>query len=332
MSGTTAATPAFKEQLNPFKDLLKQRGYALDNAAENTDDTTLLRFLTAQKFNLTLALQQFDHVQTWRKEHDIPSFYRNVDVGYYEASRKMYPQWTGRRDKDGDAIYVFPVRHLTKKKLDAYLKTISSCPSSNTHRASTLSPEDLHFHALYENLLHFVFPLATELPRPDMSRAVSASTHIVDVSGVSLRQFWSIRKYLQQASATATTHYPETMGKVFVVGAPAFFKSIWDVISQWFDPVTRSKIFLLSGSEARDVLRRHIDPASLPIEYGGDLEWAWQDLPNLDCHARRLVDNLYEKTDQGEIFAQGPVVFKDGCIKLLGTVNGKPRRNDYCPR
>lgn len=184
-----------------------------------------------------------------------------------------------------------------------------------------------------------------------MSRAVSASTHIVDVSGVSLRQFWSIRKYLQQASATATTHYPETMGKVFVcsirppfmistlltriwqvVGAPAFFKSIWDVISQWFDPVTRSKIFLLSGSEARDVLRRYIDPANLPIEYGGDLEWAWQDLPNLDCHARRLVDNLYEKTDQGEIFAQGPVVFKDGCIKLLGTVNGNPRRNDYCPR
>lgn len=192
------------------------------------------RFLTAQKFNLTLALQQFDRAQTWRKEHDIQSFYRNVDVGYYEASRKMvwtpaillyqssisnqhqYPQWTGRRDKDGDAIYVFPVRHLTKKKLDAYLKTISSCPSSNTHRASTLSPEDLHFHALYENLLHFVFPLATELPRPDMSRAVSASTHIVDVSGVNLRQFWSIRKYLQQASATATTHYPETMGKEFV--------------------------------------------------------------------------------------------------------------------
>lgn len=50
------------------------------------------RFLTAQKFNLTLALQQFDHVQTWRKEHDIQSFYRNVDVGYYEASRKMV--WT----------------------------------------------------------------------------------------------------------------------------------------------------------------------------------------------------------------------------------------------
>ena len=49
-----------------------------------------------------------------------------------------------------------------------------------------------------------------------MSKAISASTHIIDVSGVSIRQFWNIRKYLQQASTTATTHYPETLGKVFV--------------------------------------------------------------------------------------------------------------------
>lgn len=117
-----------------------------------------------------------------------------------------------------------------------------------------------------------------------------------------------------------------------VVGAPSFFKSIWDVISQWFDPVTRSKIFLLSASEAHEVMRTYIDRANLPVEYGGDLDWTWQDLPNLDSHARRLVDNLYEKTDQGEIFAKGPVTFENGCIKLLGTVNGHPRRNDYCPR
>ncbi|GIC88075.1 SEC14 family lipid-binding protein [Aspergillus udagawae] len=323
-------SPALQVQLDTFKGLLEQQGYELSNPAENTDDTTLLRFLTAQKFNPDQALQQYHHVQTWRKEHDIRSFYQNVDVDYYEETRKMYPQWIGRRDNDGHAIYVFPVRHLTKKRLDAYLKKISSCPSSKAHRPSNLSPEDLHFHALYENLLHFVFPLVSELPRPDMSRAISASTHIVDVSGVSIRQFWSIRKYLQQASVTATTHYPETLGKV--VGAPAFFKSIWDLISQWFDPVTRSKIFLLSSSEASEVLQKYIDPANLPAEYGGVLKWEWQDLPNLDADARRLVDNLYEKTDQGELFAKGPVIFEDDCIKLLGTINGKPRRNDFCPR
>ncbi|KAE8141841.1 CRAL-TRIO domain-containing protein [Aspergillus pseudotamarii] len=326
------ASGVISPALDLLKSLLKQQGYEVSNPAACTDDTTLLRFLRAQRFNPEQALQQFHSAQKWRQENNIPSFYQDMDIDYYEETRKMYPQWIGRRDNDGHAIYIFPVRHLTKKMLGAYLKKISSCPSSKAHRPSNLLPEDLHFHALYENLLQFVFPLVSDLPRPDMSTPISASTHIVDVSGVSIRQFWSIRKYLQQASATATIHYPETLAKVFVIGAPAFFKSIWDVISQWFDPVTRSKIFLLSSSEANAVLRQYIDPANLPVKYGGILKWEWQDLPNLDVHARRLVDNLYEKTDQGEIFAKGPVIFENGCIKLLGTINGKPRRNNYCPR
>lgn len=37
-----AAFPAFKVQLDLFKDLLKQRGFELNLASENTDDTTLL--------------------------------------------------------------------------------------------------------------------------------------------------------------------------------------------------------------------------------------------------------------------------------------------------
>ncbi|KAL5362443.1 CRAL-TRIO domain-containing protein [Aspergillus floccosus] len=327
-----AATPAFLVQLERLKSLLKQLGYQVPSPDECTDDNTLLRFLTAQKFNPEQALRQFHYAQTWHKENDISLFYQDLDIDYYEETRKMYPQWIGRRDNDGYPIYVFALRHLTKKRLDTYLKKVSSCPSSKAHRSSTLAPEDLHFHALYENLLQFVFPLVSELPRPDMSRAISASTHIVDVSGVSIRQFWGIRKYLQEASSNATTHYPETLGKVFVVGAPAFFKSLWDVISQWFDPVTRSKIFLLSASEASEVMLKYIGPANLPVKYGGCLEWEWQDLPNLDAHAKRLVDNLYEETDQGKIFAKGPVKFENGCIKLLGTINGKPRRSDYCPR
>lgn len=77
-------------------------------------------------------------------------------------------------------------------------------------------------------------------------------------------------------------------------------------------------------------MRKYIDPADLPVKYGGLLEWEWQDLPNLDGPARKLVDNLYTKTDQGELFAKGPVVFENNCIRLFGTINGEPRRNDYC--
>lgn len=251
---------------------------------------------------------------------------------------------------DGRPVYVFPVRHLTKAKLKAYLKRLESCPTAKSY---DLSPADLHFHALYENLLQFVFPLASQLSHPQASRPISASTHIIDVSGVSVRQFWGIRKYLQEASVAATTHYPETLGRVFVsifpllrdvsvvgslmrcpalqvVGAPAFFKSIWEVISQWFDPVTRSKIFFLSADETHEVLRSYIDESDLPVVYGGQLDWEWQDLPKLDEPAQRLVNNIYESSEQAPVVPEGPVIFESGCFQFLGSVNGKLRRNALC--
>ncbi|KAE8377938.1 CRAL-TRIO domain-containing protein [Aspergillus bertholletiae] len=299
--------PSSKEkvQLEGFKTLLIQHGYALPSLREGSDDTTLMRFLRAQNYNCDLAFNQFHYAQTWRKKHHIREFYENVDGSYYEDSRRMI----GRRDIDGNAVYVFPVRRLTKSKPEAYLKRIGSCPTSKLY---DLPPADLHFHALYENLVQFVFPLVSALPRPHSPCPISASTHIVDINGVGTRQFWGIRK--------------------LVVGAPAFFKSIWEVINQWSDPVTRSKIHILSADEAHTVLRSYIEPSNLPVAYGGSLDWRWEDLPKLDASARRLVNNIYDTTEQNPTVPEGPAILKGGCFKLLGSVDGKKRRDAPCPR
>ncbi|GIJ88143.1 hypothetical protein Asppvi_007060 [Aspergillus pseudoviridinutans] len=323
-SATTGKT------LDLFKKLLRGHGFQQFSREQNTDDNTLMRFLAAKQFDLQAACRQFEYFQKWRREHQIRHFYEELDVDAYELTRQMYPQWIGRRDRDGRPVYVFPVRYFTRDKLVEYLKLVSAAPKPASHEVSPVPAFELHFHALYENLLQFVLPLTSELPRPDMSRPVSSSTHIVDISGVSLQQWWSIRQYLQLGSTLATAHYPETLGRVFVVGAPAFFRSIWELISRWFDPGTRAKISILSSSEAKSVLLRYIDASDLPQEYGGSLEWKWKDQPSLDPAARVLVDELYHKTDRGEVFHKGPVIFQDGCIRLLGSVKGKPRRNAFC--
>jgi hypothetical protein len=115
-----------------------------------------------------------------------------------------------------------------------------------------------------------------------------------------------------------------------VVGAPAFFKSVWEAISQWFDPETRSKIFVLSPAESKSFLLSHIAADDLPKEYGGELEWKWQDQPNLDSYIRELVDEVYHKTDRGEVYSKGPLIFQNGCIELYGSDNRLPRRNAFC--
>ncbi|KAJ5726774.1 uncharacterized protein N7483_008131 [Penicillium malachiteum] len=293
-------------------------------------DKSSRRYLRARSFQVEAAFEQFDFCMKWRKEIGIEEFYDNLEVGSYEESRKMYPQWIGRRDLDGRPVYVFVVKHFTKKDLDEYFEKIASSPPANKEYKSNAPGYVLHFHALYENLIRFVTPLVSELPRPNENIPVSASTHIIDISGVSLRQFFGIRKYLQESSEMVTKHYPETLGRVFVAGAPYFFRSIWDVMSHWFDPVTRSKLFLLTSSEAKSTLLSYIDASNLPTEYGGTLEWEWKDMPNLDKPTRELVHELYESNGQSNEIAKGPVSFQGGCIQLLGTVNGQSGRIQFC--
>ncbi|KAJ5635465.1 CRAL/TRIO domain-containing protein [Penicillium longicatenatum] len=336
--------------MSEFKDLCRKNGLETFSRTENSDDATILRFLKAQQFDVKASFEQFHHFQTWRRENNIRGFYKSLDVDVYDETRKMvgisdymkasrsgffantlkYPQWIGRRDHDGRPIYVFQVRKLNKKSLDGYLKFLAKTQSPGPHADSNIPVHILHLHALYENLLQFVFPLLSELPQPDSKQTISSSTHIVDISNVSVFQFWNIRKYLQEASKIATAHYPETLGKVFVIGAPAFFKSVWEAISQWFDLATRSKIFVLSASETKSFLLSNIAASDLPKEYGGELEWKWQDQPNLDESTRHLVDEVYHKTERGEVFSKGPLFFQNGCIQLVGSLGGLPRRNAFC--
>jgi hypothetical protein len=75
----------------------------------------------------------------------------------------------------------------------------------------------LPLFALYENLLRFTIPLCSSLEgRPNLEVPITNSNNIVDVSGVSLKQFWNLKNHMQESSVLATAHYPETLDRIFV--------------------------------------------------------------------------------------------------------------------
>jgi hypothetical protein len=79
----------------------------------------------------------------------------------------------------------------------------------------------MRLFALYENLTRFVLPLCSGIQdRPNPETPVSQSNNIVDISGVGLRQFWNLKGHMQDASALATAHYPETLDRIFVSKFP----------------------------------------------------------------------------------------------------------------
>lgn len=89
-----------------------------------------------------------------------------------------------------------------------------------------------------------------------------------------------------------------------IIGAPLFFSTVWGWVKRWFDPVTVSKIFILGHHEVLPTLLSFIDKKDVPKQYGGDLDFTWGQMPNLDPAVRRRTtwENGYTDFPKGPLF------------------------------
>ncbi|KAI9815750.1 MAG: hypothetical protein M1827_002146 [Pycnora praestabilis] len=334
-------TPPQEKALGEFKKLCTSRGLyraATHEGDEGVgvgegnrashDDGTLLRFLRARKFNVQDAYQQYSDTENWRESNQINVLYEKIDVQDYDETRRLYPQWLGRRDKRGIPLYLFEVSHLNHKTMAAYDKSSAktAIPISTAKGASPAKL--LRLFALYENLTRFIMPLCTAIPgRPNSETPITQSNNIVDISGVSMKQFWNLRSHMQDASTLATAHYPETLDRIFIIGAPSFFPTVWGWIKRWFDPITVSKIFILAHHEVKPTLLSYIDLENIPRQYGGTLDFKFGDLPNIEP----AVQNILDWSTPEHTFPLGPVKWihdekDDRTAVAVGSMDGKERR------
>ena len=233
----------------------------------------------------------------------------------------------------GIPLYLFEIRHLDSKSVAEYEKKSETVWISKAVTDGATPNKLIRLFSLYENLTRFAQPLCTNLSdREDAHVPITLSTNIVDVQGVSLRQFWNLKAHMQAASTLATAHYPETLDRIFIIGAPYFFSTVWGWIKRWFDPITVSKIFILSAHEVKPTLESFIDPKNIPKKYGGELDFSWGDVPSLDPYINEVAtwENGYKD------FPIGPLYWKliDGgktleCI-AAGTVDQKQRHETVC--
>ncbi|GJE91794.1 Sec14p-like lipid-binding domain-containing protein [Phanerochaete sordida] len=254
------------------------------------DEPTLLRFLRARRFDPKKAQKQFADAEAWRAKNNVDELYATFPADEFEASKRFYPRWTGRRDKNGLPVYVYRIGSL-----DSTLqKELNAVPSERRYQRIV---------ALYETMTRFVLPLCTYLPHATAPTPISSVTTIIDLEDVSLSTLWNWRKHLQEASTLATANYPETLSTIAVVNSPSFFPTVWGWIKPWFDEGTRNKVFVL-GKDPGPTLRTLIAAEDLPKPYGGDFEWTFEDEPALDAPAREAIGEM----------PKGPAVFVDGKV------------------
>lgn len=245
----------------------------------------------------------------------------------------QYPQWTGRRDRRGIPLYVFEIAKLDSKTIIDYERAGAKSTFSEAKTDGKTAPGLLRLFALYENLTRFVQPLCTQLTdREQPEVPITMSTNIVDVSGVGLKQFWNLKGHMQAASQLATAHYPETLDRIFIVGAPSFFSTVWGWIKRWFDPITVSKIFILAPHEVQSTLEKYIEPCNIPSSYGGELDFHFGTSSPSDPN----WDGVVQWEDGFQTFPTGPLLWEEiddgttlACVSY-GSINGIPRRQRIC--
>ena len=217
------------------------------------------------------------------------------------------PQWTGRRDRMGTPVMVYVLSEIRPEDLLQIAKE---------------DPELSNIFLPAEYVTNFTQRLCNRVQNNGI--IINKSVSIVDFSNVGLRKFWNLRSLLQTASSMATAHYPETVERIFVVGAQYFFPTVWNIITRWFDPATTKKVFVLSASEATKKLTEFIAPENLPKRFGGMLDWTFPMRPVPDAETKKLIGSLAEEWIEGPIrYLSKP---EGDFLVAVGSQDGQLRR------
>ncbi|KAJ6001571.1 hypothetical protein N7499_002526 [Penicillium canescens] len=259
-----------------------------------SDPSTLLRFLTARRFDPDAALEQYKEACQFRQEKAVLKLYDIIPITDFEQARQFYPHWTGRRCKNGVPICMFDLAYLDKDGLASWEKSRQSpgwkYSPSEEHQPPT--PDMIQSASIFhDSLTRFVLPLCSMMKdRPNSSVPITNFVYLVDASNLGLKQGWSVRFFAQEISWLLSTCYPETIQRIFVCNAPSYFATIWKYLKGWVDPYTAEKIVILSDAEVLPTLREHIDDANIPSIFGGGFPFKHGMLPDLDNNIRQRLN------------------------------------------
>lgn len=242
-------TPEQQHTLDEFKDLIKAEGVFVP---ERHDDHYVLRFLRARKFSIPATHKMFVDCENWRKELGVDALIDTFVFEEEEAVRGCYPRYYHNIDKAGRPIYI---EHVGVIDIKTLFKVTDEERMTKQHVLS------------YEKLIRDRMPACSKRAECHIEQCCT----ILDLKGVSLRQFANAFGFIKRTSAIAQNYYPEMMGKMYVINAPMMFTSVWGMIKPLLDEVTVKKIVIL-GSNYQSTLLQDIDAANLPKSIGGTCE------------------------------------------------------------
>lgn len=250
--GSISGTPgnvdkSQNEALEQLREELSQAGFL-----ERLDDSTLLRFLRARKFDVALAKEMYVACEKWRKEFGTDTILEDFHYEEKPLVAKYYPQYYHKTDKEGRPVY---------------FEELGAVNLTEMYKITTQERMMKNFVWEYESFVRFRLPACSRCS----GYLVETSCTIMDLKGISLSSAYQVLSYVREASFVGQNYYPERMGKFYLINAPFGFSTAFRIFKPFLDPVTVSKISILGSSYKKELLKQ-IPAENLPTKFGGESE------------------------------------------------------------
>jgi len=229
----------------------------------DTPDRFLLRFLRAEcskrrKFNVRKSAERVFETLQWRRDFGIDKLLEDLPEDYedYRAETAELEAV----DKYGRVVVYTHAALLA------------------AHLSFRKYPEDVWKKWIAITVERRMRKLCENSKR--IGHEVSAMVIVYDLQGITL----SGRRMLPLVRLThdiGERYYPELLAKLYVVNAPKIASFFFGLVKTFLDPVTASKVQILSGSrpDAKKFLRElHEvigDQDQIPTQFGGNLFWRY---------------------------------------------------------
>lgn len=256
MDALDASILSFEQQpLDTLRIALENESAFMESSMPK-DDHTLTRFLKARGYNASQAKQMILDCVHWRRTVEdvgIEELYRRIDPYDFPGREDVFESWPmgfHKTDKLGRPVNIQSFGAMSAKRLYRHI-----------------TPEE-HWRTVLvnvESLLAEVFPAASA----SAGRPIRQALVIIDLKGFGLAQFWALKSIARRSFDISQSYFPETMGQMLVINAPASFTAIWTIIKPWLSPRTLEKISVLGTDQHHAVLQDLVPPENLPTFLGG---------------------------------------------------------------